>query len=811
MVRKGKTIQPDELFSAGPLQVARFGKNIVYQTDWAEGAFDELQQKLIERFPEVVKNIDNIILKIVNLVGTLPPEKVLQRAWGEMAVHHMGMESESDADIEDVISLRMVDYLQSVIVATKPNGTPKDEITEEDWQGLSELVEELFDLLNREYHICRTAVKRKEDPDFDIELEEYYFKAQIYWCNIRGHRYLYHEKDHFLDLVSPHSDIIDELFGISADKLVNEILKVQHALTRGIIEAGLDLKEFQSVTMDALESKLEKNKKVTQDDLHDLMTEVIRDNGWEEWQADVFGRFLGLDLFDLEKVTEIPRSMLDELSFEQGQDVDFFSDGEFKGWPLRVWPIFRRPFVKLNGQYYCFELYSFLDNFYRVLQRMVISFKEDYRAEWNKKQMEVSELLPFKYLQKLLPDAQVYHSIYYRWHTGDVGNKQWCEADGLLIYDDHLFIIEVKAGAFTYTSPANDFPAYIESIKNLVLKPAIQGKRFVEYLNSDVTVDIFDKSHNKVGVLSSGDYRQITVCPVSLDTFTELAAQVQHLKALGIDVGSFPVWAISIDDLRVYSDVFDNPLIFLHFVEQRMRAFSSEIIHTDDELDHVGLYVNHNVYTQYAKEMLLTSKAQLNFIGYRADIDRFFTEKLHEPNTPSPLKQEMPSRLVEIINVLSAQGKPGRAAIASYLLDCGGSWRNNITEGIEKTLVNQKVQKKPLPLSTYGDIKLTIFCWQKSFVPSDDELALDHSRAVMLVTGDKERLMLELLYTEEGELEDVNWSNITLTDVSNSEMKRLAELAMILKTKRLAKAGKVGRNTPCPCGSGKKYKKCCLV
>jgi uncharacterized protein YecA (UPF0149 family) len=25
------------------------------------------------------------------------------------------------------------------------------------------------------------------------------------------------------------------------------------------------------------------------------------------------------------------------------------------------------------------------------------------------------------------------------------------------------------------------------------------------------------------------------------------------------------------------------------------------------------------------------------------------------------------------------------------------------------------------------------------------------------------------------------------------------------------KAPKVGRNDPCPCGSGKKYKKCCLA
>lgn len=44
-------------------------------------------------------------------------------------------------------------------------------------------------------------------------------------------------------------------------------------------------------------------------------------------------------------------------------------------------------------------------------------------------------------------------------------------------------------------------------------------------------------------------------------------------------------------------------------------------------------------------------------------------------------------------------------------------------------------------------------------------------------------------------------------------------MAKIEDTKRTAAAGgkevlvpgKLGRNDPCPCGSGKKYKKCCLT
>ncbi len=41
-----------------------------------------------------------------------------------------------------------------------------------------------------------------------------------------------------------------------------------------------------------------------------------------------------------------------------------------------------------------------------------------------------------------------------------------------------------------------------------------------------------------------------------------------------------------------------------------------------------------------------------------------------------------------------------------------------------------------------------------------------------------------------------------------SQLKRLMNNSE--KKQQNVKSGKVGRNDPCPCGSGKKYKKCCL-
>lgn len=41
-------------------------------------------------------------------------------------------------------------------------------------------------------------------------------------------------------------------------------------------------------------------------------------------------------------------------------------------------------------------------------------------------------------------------------------------------------------------------------------------------------------------------------------------------------------------------------------------------------------------------------------------------------------------------------------------------------------------------------------------------------------------------------------------------LQSVEEFRTVMRIKERAKRGKIGRNEPCPCGSGKKYKKCCL-
>ena len=815
--QKPKPRKPDEVFGNELFSVARFGKNLVWESKLTEELHAEHLKRCTELYPEIVSEIDRLVTVIAEQVRRLPPETLLRMAWWETGLRHIHIEAEAEVTIDDAVSMRMIDYVQSVIASVKPDDNPKTDVNEEDWNALRDNVEKLFATLNMPYQICRTAKAKRENPDCNEDAEEFFYRAQIYWCNVRGNLYQAHQEAYLRDVFLPYSSVLQELFGISAEEFIEELMEIWKSLTFGIQQVCEQKEQFQNDTLTALEEKLASGLSEKNADIRELMNEVIVENGWEERRDKVLGLLAGTDLYDVQKLTKLPKELLDELSWGQGEDLDFFAEGEFKGWPLRIWPIFKRPFIQLSGQYYCFDLHALFDNIYRVMQRIILRIKPDYRETWNKTQQRLSENLPFKYLKAILLGAQVYRSAYYKWvPKASSTEKEWCEVDGLLAYDDHLFIIECKGGAFTYTPPATDFPAFVASLENLVLKPATQGKRFLDYLQSADSVSVFDKDYNQICELHKSNFRHISICPVTLDPFTEMAAQVQHLRKIGIEVGSHPVWVTSVNNLRVYADIFENPLHFLHYAEQRNEAFKSDIIQMDDELDHLGLYLKHNHYSTCAAKIQGNSDARVNFTGYRAEIDKFFRKRIDNPKYPCPLKQDAPSRLVEIVDWLATSSKAGRAKMTSYLLDLCGDERNRIAKYIDSELALQPTTRRPKPCSNHGGniISYTIFCYTDKWAPRNTGVALSHTKEVMILGNEAKRLLLELSYAGNGALQDVEWTWVDRSSISSAELASLEVKAEELRRTRIKSAkptrGKIGRNDPCPCGSGKKYKRCCL-
>lgn len=801
---KPRFIAPNDYFAEGPFEFARFGRHVVSRSRASAAEWEKARATMAENLSTITAEINDLVAQIAEQVARLPGERLLHRAWWEFA--RIKTMRDFPSEFDSLPAMRMIDYVQSVIASVKPAENVAFEVSEEEWVRLSECVKTLFTRLTLEYQTALAASKTKEDKGFDLELEEFRFRAETMWMNIRGQRYHNHEKHALEDILLPHSDVLERLFGIDAHELINEFDKILAKLSRGLMDMMVEFESFRADTMNRMK---ELAKEPELGDIEALRDKVFEDPALEARRQSIGGELFGFDLFDVAKNTNIPKALLDEMTWSPGEEEDFFAPGLFSGWPLRVWPIMKRPFIRFQGRTLCFDMFALFDRLYRVIQRIVFRLAPDYRKTWNDRQKLVSEELPFKYLSQLLPEALVFRPVFYRWKAA-AGSAQWHEADGLVIYDDHLIIIEVKAGAFTYTSPATDLPAHIASLENLARGPATQGNRFVDYLESEREVVIADCNHNEIGRLQRSMFRHVTICAVTLDPFTALAARAKHLKKIGVDIGTRPVWLLSIDDLRVYADIFDDPLTFLHFIEQRMIGGQSELVDLNDEMDHLGLYLQENNYAMYAAELIGSDSMKLKFYGYHKTIDEYYSSLLRGEPAVTP-RQKMPNRIAEIIEFLNKSEKPGRSAIASFLLDASGDDRVTIAQFIDEQIKWNAKFGRSKALSTYGDHAFTLWTWTPA-VKRDAEFALRRTQAVVAAAHENVRLMIELEFNAKGAITDVHWHEVSLQTLSDIERIKIEEAGTALRKQRVATAmrdGKVGRNAPCPCGSGLKYKKCC--
>ena len=82
--------------------------------------------------------------------------------------------------------------------------------------------------------------------------------------------------------------------------------------------------EFQKDATDAVDKKLTGSPPSAEAEMPALIAEVVKENGWEDCERDVLGRFFGMDLFDLQKTTTLPRRLLGELTWSPGEEAEFF-------------------------------------------------------------------------------------------------------------------------------------------------------------------------------------------------------------------------------------------------------------------------------------------------------------------------------------------------------------------------------------------------------------------------------------------------------------------------------------------------------
>lgn len=231
--RKTKRLKtkPDDYFSVGPIEFARYGKVMVSRSHASMEQAGILQEKMAEQFPTIVSEIDKLVKKIADQVSHLPPDQLLLRAWWEFAAISIRQNGNDFSDSDQSDALRMVTYIQSVIVSVTPIEPYIDEVSDEIWTSLKKDVQDLFMKLSLEYQQCLTAHLKAIDPNINMELEKLRFLTEVFWMNVRGKRYHPHESKALIEILMPQSNVLFRLFGIDAPTLVKKLEKILNNTT----------------------------------------------------------------------------------------------------------------------------------------------------------------------------------------------------------------------------------------------------------------------------------------------------------------------------------------------------------------------------------------------------------------------------------------------------------------------------------------------------------------------------------------------------------------------------------------------------
>lgn len=785
-----KKVKPDDYFNNGIFEMARFGRHTILRNNMSTKEHIEYEKYLKSEYPKQISKINNEIKKIREEVSKCDPIQLLSFSADNTLMGFINCFSESEISNDHIN--RSTEYIQSIFVSS-----PQTKIETEDTdpsEKFYQIINEIDNLhsMIRQFYFSFAANIKELYPDINDSTIELMMEAQLMYL-VRGHRYQIFELEYYENLLTEHNDIFLELFDISSKDIINGIKNLQYSLTQGKLDVFKSLynlfEDFQS------------SNKTIEEFSHEKKTE----------HYDIIDKCLGTKLRNVYEVTGWPNSLLNELSWElNDHHLNFYDGTDFSGWPVTYLPVFKRPFIKIDEQYYCFDYYVFIDNFYRVIQKTITRLKPQYN--WKDKQQVASEKMVENIFKSILPNCLTFTSNYYPINNA---KKKFAENDLIIIYDEVLIIVEVKAGSFVYTSPTEDFENHIKSYKSLIEKADHQCKRTKDYLQQYGSAKIFDQNYNIKSTIDMNRVSKIYMLSVTIDNINTFAAKAEKISFLNLNDSTI---SIGVDDLMVYREYFDSPLTFLHFLEQRTLATKEPKLTLNDELDHLGMYIKHNYYTLELQDT--NAYSRINFYGYRADLDNYFSKLYHPQLNPVKPTQILPDIFCEMINWLDNSNISKRASMANYLLNFSTEAKEQLSESISYVINKQNSSKETIPIHVAGlgsnSLRYTCFINQINISNFTDKQKREYTLANLLRDKDNDRCLIDLYFNEQNKIEKINIKKLRKKDILNTELDDIKQLSDTIAKNRFIQFNrnhkkKIGRNDLCPCGSGLKYKKCCLL
>lgn len=384
------------------------------------------------------------------------------------------------------------------------------------------------------------------------------------------------------------------------------------------------------------------------------------------------------------------------------------------------------------------------------------------------------------------------------------------ESDVLVIYADRLIIVQAKAKKLTLAARKGndsqlkkDFAAAIQDSYDQGWTCATQilagGCRLVDDKGNDV---VLPKSIKEVFLFS-----------LVSEHYPALAFQAsQFLQFQTTDVIRSP-FVMDVFLLDTLTEMLNTPLRFLSYV--KLRVSVSAKLMSGHELNVLGFHLKQNLWLDEKYNMAILDDSVAQDLDTAMIVRR---ELLPGNDTPVGLLTKMRGTLYErLIKEIEAKANSATLELGFHLLsmdeDACIAVHRLLKAIMQKAQLDGRLHDGTLASST-PPCGITFHC---NPMPSPEAIKVLEAHCFKRKYQQRATQWFGVSVSPDGLVQfgvtlDFPWEPSEELDRLTANMKPAASVGDALaQYTQAGSSTKLGRNEPCPCGSGRKYKKCCLT
>lgn len=743
------------------------------------------QQK--EHFKQIKKNLPKLENEIKELIDSLKTDILscdARQILDYFSVRYSFSTPETVTEDMDSDRSFNLDYLHSLITSI---GSLNDiECDEKILQNIDETLEKLK--MQSLFYLMLTS-------DVNGEPNQIKFLQSTHHMIVRGDSYSEHKVQMCRELFKKYDEILKSKYNITAKELIDELINIANYPIR-----NLEIqKQYFNEMMVAHKDFVQQAEQIHSKEEFAVFLERYK-------QSDSFKHTNNKlqKIYDETSVsfndscfkiheTSLPVEILEQLSMELGENEDF-KKGEIEFFPTNDTLIYDKPIIKIDNEYFCFNSASIYYNLHNLLENILLTLipSDKHQKNYYKKKGEYLEDQSLELIQKILPNCTVYKNLKYGIDD---------EVDGIVIYDNHILIVESKSNKFTLGARQGNIERIKRNTQDIVEKAYQQAIRAKKYILSSESVEFRDKNKKIALTINRNQINEIYLINSTLEPLNHISSSLSSLKEFGFIQEDEWIWSIYLNDLRIISEIIELPSEFLLYIQRRIKYNDYPQINMAEEIDIFGYFLSQGLYFD---------DIAFPETGFMLNIDSSFSKKID-------LYYHWREGAINEV-----QKKP------SFCDDC----INNIKFLIEKI---ENTNKKNFSVLT--KFLLSFDCYTQEVIKEQLTLMRKSQRTDFHTYIDKANMgvvfVVKRLYSYDKlykrcklyayERKINNWFVIIIGDnfidfeqfhYENKYDELLEKELLELKECRLKQAleskKKVGRNEICPCGSGKKYKKCCI-